>query len=216
MGEFGTVKVLQAPRTRTVARPRSKESVSGFLIPVRTMESYYLVAIIRDRSTRRRQMDLALCHALQPVLAKILHRLEEEERDAHLEFNRHLRAIDQHNLLDDFCRIVENRVGANSVLLLYADQDLKALSLASHHNAAPLAEHIGLLLPSDSALANWCYSHDTPLFGQIVEDTIVTHRLGPDGNFDSDSLNCRYQRGCRTWLQRSLRLLAAANRSSES
>ncbi len=127
------------------------QSVSGFLIPARTRESYYLVSIVRGRPTRCCQMDLALCHALQPVFARILDRLEAEVNDARIELDGRAEMIDQ-RLLSNFCHVVEQRVDGSSVLLLYADQDLKAVSLADHDGATALADEIGLIMPSASTL----------------------------------------------------------------
>jgi hypothetical protein len=88
---------------------------------------------------------------------------------------------------------------------LYADQDLKALWLACHHNAAAQARDTGLILPAERTLASTCYSLKAALFGHIDEDSVVAQRLGPNGELEAGSITCTYKH----WLPNLGSVMAA-------
>ena len=174
---------------------RRNKSISGFLIPARTRDSYYLVAVVRNHNTRQRRMDLALCHALQPIFTSVLSRLEDGTVGQRVDPDGRVPMIGQ-RLLSDFCSVLKERVEGSSVLLLYADEDLEALSLKDNDGASESAEQIGLIPPSELSLATKCYSDDMPLYGRREGEDLIVYRLGQKGEPDTNSFKCPYLR----WL----------------
>ena len=187
------VSSARRERSSVAWETRRYESVSGFLVPIRTAGASYLLAIVRDRISGRRQMDLTLCNVVRPIMAEALGRFEREERETQTELNTYRAAAsDGSQLPHEFCRLLARNLEATSALLLYTDEDLGALSTASHFNAAGVAEIKGLIAPSASTLAGLCYIRNAPLYGTVNGPSIAVQRFSANGSLDSETGTCEY------------------------
>lgn len=175
---------LVSARILPHGRRPQRESVSGFLVPIRTGDADHLLAIIRDRISRRRRMDLAFLNSLQLIVTQAAARVWSN-RPAVIDISRsRLRQCSADEFADEVAEVLKGATNSDTSLLLYVDSDAECLSTAAHVHGAKIADADGLLTQSRGTVADRCLSLNTVLYAQVSGRRAAVFRVGAGGRLE--------------------------------